>query len=190
VSCGKSEQTQAENNSSMANLTNEPQEEYVSVLDCLESKCPTTWDKCAAYCLFATVCICWDPKVLEGTCGCYFGIAKVGIRQIQKQTASNSGNGSPMIYHYINARVNSIRFNEYLIFLDKENINTQQLKSSFEKLLQHTIKKDNQGTIMVDQEEYKKFLEEYERFFGALNTNKKDKVLTYIKKKSIEAGIH
>lgn len=189
-SCDKNEQTPMENKSSEAKLKNDLEMDRVSVVDCGAPKCPSTWNNCSATCLFSSVCICWDPKVMEGECGCYFGIAKAVVHPIQKQSATAAEGATPIIYHYINTRVNTVRFSEYLNFLESQNIESQLLKAYFEKLLQYTISRDKEGNVLVDEHGYRIFAKEYESFLGALKIDKKDKILTYIKRKSIETGIH
>jgi hypothetical protein len=160
--------------------TNPLQKEYVDPggggTNCY---CPSL-TSCKSDCLFSSCCVCWDPTRSEGSCGCYFGIAKCKTAPIGKNSAeSNGGKGET---HSVT--IYPLRLNDFTKFLDIEKVKSDNLKGSIESLTGAAIKSERAEDAKVNSDQYNAFVDEFEKFINSLEIKDKMKVSAYIDKKT------
>jgi hypothetical protein len=179
-SCDKSDQTDPRNKTDEATSDNTVQKEYVDPgaggANCY---CPNLAN-CKTDCLFSRCCICWDATKSEGSCGCYFGIAKCKTAPIGKDNAEN--NGGKHDKHEVN--IYPSRFREFFVFLEGEKIKSEKLVTGFELLASASIKSERAEEAKVNSDQYNAFVDEFEHYLNSLDAKERAKVLEYIDKRT------
>lgn len=96
------------------------------ILDAITCNCSTSQASCKAECTFSECCLCWNPSVETGSCGCYFGVAKCRSSLIGKETPAGAD-------HRI--RFYPQRFERLIVHLRQREVRTDSLEIAFRTLV-------------------------------------------------------
>lgn len=120
--------------------------------------CPTTQLSCRADCYLSDCCICWNPTVDNGSCGCYFGVAKCITGPI----------GKSVTYRKVHpVKLYTTRFTGFLDQLQFQTKDTDSLRSRFNALIRIpgiTTVQGKEPYVEVPTENYLPFFDYYTAF--------------------------
>lgn len=128
---------------------------------------------CRADCFFSDCCICWNPIIETGSCGCFFGVARC-------MSGSNTTNAGVTNAHSI--KLYTARFRKFLNFLQVQGIDPRSMESSFEVLVKTAAESQPGVTDMVrvSADRYEVFFQAYQQFLHDASLQTQQKVTNYI----------
>lgn len=137
--------------------------------------CATGYSLCSANCVFSECCTCWDPKVSDGACGCFWGVstcktALKGARAIQNKDFDHSTR---------TVKIHPLRLNKYFSYLESLNLNINGLKEKYNKFDKSGIDEKN-DKLEVPPSSFDDFLDTYKIFIASLDQNNLSIIKTYI----------
>jgi hypothetical protein len=133
--CDKNDTAQATKLKSTPNSNSVLEQERIDPIDCTTHRCPDSWERCAASCLYSSVCYCWDQNLYSGACNCTnFGTA-IFILKVRPIPAASSGIDSPGKGVDFKIVLNSKNFEELLNFMESINIKTDKLHDIHWKII-------------------------------------------------------
>ena len=120
--------------------------------------CPNTQLSCRADCYLSDCCICWNPNLENGSCGCYFGVAKCITGPIGKSAT----------YRKVHpVKLYTTRFTEFLDQLRFQTAEADSLRGRFNALIRLSGVKTIQEKdpyVEVMAESYLPFFDYYTAF--------------------------
>jgi hypothetical protein len=120
--------------------------------------CTATQLSCRADCYLSDCCICWNPTIDNGSCGCYFGVAKCITGPVGKSTT----------YRKVHpVKLYTTRFAGFLDQLQFQMKDADSLRSRFNALISipgMAIVKDKDPYVEVPTENYLPFFDYYTAF--------------------------
>jgi hypothetical protein len=139
--------------------------------------CPTQ-SNCSSDCLFSKCCVCWDPNVSEGGCGCWFGLAicKTERHEESKVSTANLPSASATVV------LSFAKIKDLFSYLQTQKIDIRSISLVLDNLgKKYPNQTEYTGISMSD---YSSFQKSYTDFINRLTSEQKDMINNYIKLKS------
>ncbi len=138
--------------------------------------CGGGYSSCSSTCIFSDCCVCWDPKVSDGACGCYWGIStcrtapKSTARTIQNKVLDQSSR---------TIHIHPLRLNKYFSYLESLKLNINGLKEKYNKFDKSGIDEKN-DKLEIPPSSFDDFMDTYKIFIASLDQNNLSIIKTYI----------
>jgi len=126
---------------------------------------------CNADCLFSDCCVCYDPKVSDGACACYWGLAI--CKSSKKATEARTAVLNKTIHFQPQ------RFADYLQYLESLRLNTTGLKGQYNKF-DKTKSDISHDQLEITQTEFDDLYNSYNSFILTLDQINLARIKNYI----------
>jgi hypothetical protein len=116
----------SESRQDTSTYSSERSKRMAGIIDAITCNCSTSQASCKAECTFSECCLCWNPSVETGSCGCYFGVAKCRSSLIGRESAAG-------LDHKI--RFYPQRFERLVAHLRQREVKVDSLEMAFRSLV-------------------------------------------------------
>ena len=133
---------------------------------------------CSADCTFSSCCICWNPSIQTGGCGCYYGIAACRNQNNASNSLMNSSNFGEISP---DARI-TFSFEKFSLLFDyfkSKGISPDIMENVFGSVKSNYSL--NGKKIGIANYDFAKILSEYSKLIDRLDTRQKEDLNIFIK---------